>query len=129
MKHLFFMAVLCCLFSGIFSAEAKPPCPNGEYIYDITVVDEAGNPIPEVVVMRDNAGTVTDAKGHAFFLTAPVMTLNDVLEIRQKGYLAERITFSEESDGKAVVVLKADPRASRPKAKTKPAKKSKQKND
>lgn len=109
-QRLFILSMLSVCMATL-AADAKPPFANGSYRYDITITDEAGQPMEDAqaAILGRGFAVQTTRTGVAVIINDRMLTPRDTIGVYKWGYLPEKFSFTEDSDGKKSVVLKSDP--------------------
>ncbi|WP_418992503.1 hypothetical protein [Alistipes sp.] len=109
-QRIFYLSILSICIATL-TADAKPPFANGMYRYDITITDQAGQPMDntQASIMGRGFAVKTTRSGVAVIIIDRLLMPQDTIEVYKWGYLPEKFSFSEDSDGSKSIVLKSDP--------------------
>lgn len=109
-QRLFILSILGICMATL-SADANPPFANGSYRYDITITDQAGQPMEDAraTILGRGFTVQTTRTGVAVIIIDRQLTPRDTIGVYKWGYLPEKFSFPKDSDGKKSVVLKTDP--------------------
>lgn len=109
-KRIIYLSMLSICMATL-SADAKPPFADGSYRYDITITDQAGQPIgdAQAAILGRDFAMHSSRTGVAVIIIDRLLTPRDTIGVYKWGYLPEKFSFTEDSDGKKSIVLKTDP--------------------